>query len=383
MNPRFDLEALKEEAIEQVGDIEGLIYLAFRGSVAHGTYVPDTDPLSIDDVDLMGVVVPSLEHYMGLRQWGSRGTKEVQKGKWDVVLYEARKMLSLLRQGNPNVLSALFCQAEHVILMTEAGETLRNARNIFLSKAMHNSFAGYANSQLQRMTKFAFGGHLGEKRKRLVEQFGYDTKNAAHAIRLLKMAGEVFRTGYLRVYRHADAGAANRRRETGGGDAEELLAIKRGSLALEEVQAMAEGLFTDCREALKRSPLPDEVDDQGVNTLCVNVVLKGLGIDLLDPRHDACRKCPDGDGPCDLLRDIFDGKPYISDGHTGGCENCPVEQMARRAANAIPEGLEIVECPHCWEGKQIVSGEHPAEGTWEQDCPFCNGTGKVLQKKGG
>ena len=34
------------------------------------------------------------------------------------------------------------------------------------------------------------------------------------------------------------------------------------------------------REALKHSPLPDEVDDQAANSLCVNVVLKGLGIDL-------------------------------------------------------------------------------------------------------
>jgi len=281
VNPQsFDLEVLKKEALEEVGDVEGLIYLAFRGSVAHGTYVSDTDPLSIDDVDLMGVVVPSLEHYMGLRQWGSRGTKELQRGKWDMVLYEARKMMSLLRQGNLNVLSALFCRDEHVILMTEAGETLRNGRNGLLSKAMHNSFAGYANGQLQRMTKFTFGGHLGEKRKRLVEQFGYDTKNAAHAIRLLKMAEEVFRSGYLRVHRGSSAVPSSRLLHGGEGDAEELLAIKRGSMTLEEVQVMAEGLFADCREALKASPLPDEVDDQGVNALCVNVVLKGLGIDL-------------------------------------------------------------------------------------------------------
>lgn len=266
---QFDLEALKREALEQVGDIEGLVYLAFRGSVAHGTYVPDTDPRSIDDVDLMGVVVPSLDHYLGLRQWGSRGTKELQRGKWDVVLYEARKMLSLLRQGNPNVLSAVFCRDEHVVLSTPAGDALRNGRNLFLSKAMHTSFVGYANGQLQRMTKFTFGGHLGEKRKRLVEQFGYDTKNGAHLIRLLRMGCEVLKTGRLNVYRERDR--------------DELLAIKRGAMALEEVKAMAEVLFVECREALKRSNLPDEVDDQGANSLCVNVVLKGLGIDLSKP----------------------------------------------------------------------------------------------------
>ena len=69
------------------------ILLAYRGSIAHGTYEPNTDPRSIDDIDLIGISVPSLDHYFGLRQFGSKGTKEIKRGEWDVVLYEARKAM--------------------------------------------------------------------------------------------------------------------------------------------------------------------------------------------------------------------------------------------------------------------------------------------------
>ena len=37
---------------------EWVVLAAYRGSIAHGMYVPNTDPTSIDDKDVMIVVVP-------------------------------------------------------------------------------------------------------------------------------------------------------------------------------------------------------------------------------------------------------------------------------------------------------------------------------------
>lgn len=56
---------------------------------------------------------------------------------------------------------------------------------------------------------------MGERRKALVRRHGYDTKNAAHLIRLLRMGIEFLQSGELLVDRS-------------GHDAGELLAIKRG-----------------------------------------------------------------------------------------------------------------------------------------------------------
>ena len=80
----------------------------YRGSIAHGMYVPNSDPNSIDDKDAMVICVPPIEYYYGLRQFGSRGTQEIKRNEWDIVVYEARKFLSLLAQGNPNVLMVLW-----------------------------------------------------------------------------------------------------------------------------------------------------------------------------------------------------------------------------------------------------------------------------------
>jgi predicted nucleotidyltransferase len=58
---------LKGLSREQVANLlpEGLISLCWRGSVAHGMYVPKSDPDSIDDKDVMGVYIAPIEHYLG------------------------------------------------------------------------------------------------------------------------------------------------------------------------------------------------------------------------------------------------------------------------------------------------------------------------------
>jgi predicted nucleotidyltransferase len=96
----------------------------WRGSIAHGTYVPNDDPLSIDDKDLIGICIPPAEYYVGLRQFGSRGTEEIQSDPWDVVVYEHRKALRLLAKGNPNMLCMLWAPPEFTTYYTAAGEAL-------------------------------------------------------------------------------------------------------------------------------------------------------------------------------------------------------------------------------------------------------------------
>jgi len=78
---------LKGLSPEQVNNLlpEGLISLCWRGSVAHGMYVPKSDPDSIDDKDVMGVYIGSIEHYLG---FGRNDVYEQWEGEWDCVFYE-------------------------------------------------------------------------------------------------------------------------------------------------------------------------------------------------------------------------------------------------------------------------------------------------------
>lgn len=85
-----------------------------------------------------------------------------------------------------------------------------------------------------------------EARSALEEQFGYDTKHAAHLIRLLRMGGEILETGQVNVLRP---------------DADELLAIRRGEWEYDALIKYAESLDIRIRDDLyKTSALQHKPD---------------------------------------------------------------------------------------------------------------------------
>jgi hypothetical protein len=129
----------------------GTCLLVYRGSQAHGMYVPATNRNSIDDIDLMGIILAPREHYLGLTEWARRGTKEEKRGKWDCVYDEIRKMFRLLLKGNPNVLSILWTRAEDRLYCDWAGHKIIDNRCLFVGKHVYEAFAQYARQQLEKM----------------------------------------------------------------------------------------------------------------------------------------------------------------------------------------------------------------------------------------
>jgi len=302
---------LKNLSIEQSAELlpDGLIMLGYRGSVAHNMYVPSNNPNSIDDKDILGVYIGPEEHYLG---FGRQDVFERFIGEWDAVHYELKKFVGLLRKNNPNVLSMLWLDEMHYIFQSDIGRELIANRHLFASKMAYHSFSGYAHGQLKRMTHLNqealadinrraaileaegvsfedgvpklpagaqtelvektrqyealrskyFSGYMGNKRKSFVEKFGYDTKNAAHLIRILRMGIEFLTDGRMHVNRE---------------DRHELLAIKNGEWELERVQKEAEKLFDLAREANVRSSLPSEPDHIAIEALCGRLLKSHFG----------------------------------------------------------------------------------------------------------
>jgi len=315
----IQLKGLNAEQIDRLLP-EGLISLCWRGSVAHGMYVPKSDPDSIDDRDVMGVYIGPLEHYLG---FGRKDVYEKWEGEWDCVFYELRKFMGLLLNCNPNVLSLLWVKPNGIIYENEFGERLRKNRDLFVTKKAYHSFSGYAHDQFKKMIsfnqeaqllmqqleeqlvsfgidpdscdagyslkhidgqpfvgattemmgvvkrfrgerrRFYSGGYMGKKRRELVRRFGYDAKNAAHLIRLLRMSIEFLTEGTLYVER---------------ADAVELLDIKRGAWPLENVKAEAERLFQLAQEAYVRSSFAPEPDRERAERLCVEMISEYHGL---------------------------------------------------------------------------------------------------------
>lgn len=231
---------------------DNTILLAYRGSIAHGTYIPS----HIDDKDLMGVAFGPVSMYLGLDNF-----EQLEKmiEPWDSVVYEIKKFFRLLLKQNPNVISLMWCEPHHYVYISPEGQRLLDNRELFISKKAFHSFSGYAHSQFMRMETFdgSGKGYMGEKRKRLAKEFGYDCKNASHLIRLLRMGIEYLTEGKLYVLRK---------------DAQELVDIKLGKWSLEKVKREAEHLFDLAKEAYVRSPLPNEPDIKKVNELLMEMI---------------------------------------------------------------------------------------------------------------
>lgn len=242
---------------------ENLILCGYRGSYAQNTYIPNSNPNSIDDIDLMGVYLAPAEYYIGLGK-GKVYKKSFERfiNEWDAVSYEIRKFVNLLLNSNPNVLSLLWIKDEHYIVKTEAGQALVDLKHSFASKKAYDSFTGYAYSQLKKMTAGKCEGYMGEKRRLLVEKYGYDTKNASHLIRLLTMGIEFLETGRLNIFRTHDV--------------EKLKDIKTGKWSIEEVKKEAELLFEHAKDAKEESILPNKPNYAKVEETLKNILFSYL-----------------------------------------------------------------------------------------------------------
>lgn len=257
MNKRINEYLL---SLEDKGIIINPVISAYRGSIAHNMYMPNTDPNSIDDIDLIVVCIPDVRYYLGLKTFGSRGTVEVKDNELDIVIYEFKKTIQMLINSNPNILSLLWLKEEHYFTLGnyQVGEMLIKNRDLFSSKNIYYSFVGYAAAQMEKMQKYSTLGYMGKKRKRLVDKFGYDCKNAAHTIRLLKMCIEFLSTGKLNVYRDQDR--------------EQLLDIKTGKLTLDQVKNYARNLFSDAENAFYKSELKDKPDENKIEELMISCI---------------------------------------------------------------------------------------------------------------
>lgn len=249
-------------AAAHIPDGSRTVALFTVGSHAHGTNIAPDEPFGTDDTDVLRIVVPPAHLVVGVDGWEHW---QGWVGDNDIVVYSLRKLMGLLAKSNPNVLMLLNMPTDCIHESSAAwGEVLGN-RDAFLTKDAWGSFAGYANAQLRKMEGSAFQGYMGQKRKQIVETVGFDTKNAAHLIRLLRMCCDLFERGELVVRRP---------------DADELRDIKTGKRTLESIRNEAAHLFARSRAAMKASDFPEHVDRERVGRLCAS-----LHLDLWGGRH--------------------------------------------------------------------------------------------------
>jgi hypothetical protein len=95
------------------------------------------------------------------------------------------------------------------------------------------------------------------KRAILEAKFGYDTKHAAHLVRLMNQCKEISINHDLNVFRQ---------------DREELLAIRNGAWSYDKIVEWAEQKDKEMDEIYNQSSLRKEPDRKILNELCINII---------------------------------------------------------------------------------------------------------------
>lgn len=114
------------------------VFLTIHGSHAYGTNIEGSD------VDFKGIAIPPEKYF-----YGFLNKFEQAEGKDpDCVIYDLRKFMILAADCNPSIIEVLWSDP---LIVKDAGRSLIDHREMFLSKKARYTFSGYATAQLKRI----------------------------------------------------------------------------------------------------------------------------------------------------------------------------------------------------------------------------------------
>lgn len=251
------MNKLLQPIIDRLKPYGELSYLSYAGSRTYGTHN------NLSDIDVQGFFVPHLDYIIGVKKVDQVeiNFKNSSGNLVEGQIFSIQKIIKLLASCNPNVLEMLWVRPEDVIYKNYVGEKILENRLLFMSKRVKHTFGGYAHAQFQRMNRINLNAMHNLKRKERRENFGYDTKNALHLIRLLTTGCEVLVEGVFHVWRE---------------DREYLKAILAGKYNFEEIKEIANKKFDLLEEAYITTTLPNVVNYEKINGLLKEILLNKI-----------------------------------------------------------------------------------------------------------
>jgi uncharacterized protein len=220
-----------ETSLDESELYEYVIYRVIVGSRAYGL------EHDASDTDRRGIYLPPAELH-----WSIYGVPEQLENKdTEECYWELQKFLVLALKANPNILECLYSPL--IEMITPLAQELLAMREIFLSKLVYQTYNGYVMSQFKKL----------EQDLRTRGEIKW--KHAMHLIRLLLSGVTVLKEGFVpvRVDEHRD----------------ELLAIRRGELPWDEVNARRLALHKEFDTALATTKLPERPDYEKANAFLI------------------------------------------------------------------------------------------------------------------
>ena len=209
-----------------------IIYRCVVGSQAFGLNRESSD------IDRRGIYLPPAE-----LQWSLYGVPEqLEDDAAQECFWELQKFLSLALKANPNILECLFTPL--VEYTSPIADAILARREIFLSRLVYQTYNGYVLSQFKKL----------EQDLRATGTLKW--KHAMHLIRLLLQGISVLEQAHLpvRVEEHRA----------------DLLAIRDGQRAWEDVNRWRLDLHRQFEDAFQRTTLPEAPDYAEANRLLIS-----------------------------------------------------------------------------------------------------------------
>lgn len=232
--------------------IDNLCVLHIAGSRLYGTNTESSD------IDVRGVTIAPKEYWIGRKRFEQLEIPSDSDLGMDIVIYDIRKWFQMAIKMNPNVVETLFVteDSECTLEWNHIWDRVHHSKDIFLNKGCYDSYMGYSTSQYKKMI---IKRENKTGRQELVSENGYDTKFAAHALRLTRQGAELLKTGNIVFPRP---------------DAEELLQIRNGLKYKNDLDSMLEYIEKEQQNlklALVESKLPDSGDYESLSQLQMQI----------------------------------------------------------------------------------------------------------------
>lgn len=216
------------------------------GSHLYGTNTAESDE------DLRGVVYEPLETLLTTE----KEFEQLVSVTPDTVYYGLKKFCRLALQGNPNIIELLFCPLDLAKFWSEPWQQLYDVRHQFLSQTCYQHYVGYAYGQIGLIERHMKGDIQRLSHAKFVMAHGYDTKAAAHTMRLLFQCADILRNGDFSPRLEGDQLKA-------------FMNIRGGALTYEEFKRLAETVMF--KTAQIESKLPKQPNRKLVNDILFNI----------------------------------------------------------------------------------------------------------------
>jgi hypothetical protein len=222
------------------------ILKVLAGSRAYGLDRPDSD------FDVIEIYVESAAEVLRPGP-GRMKSQHVKNAEGDVQRHPLRHFLHLATSGNPAALEVFYAP---VIEDTELGQRLRRHARSCVSLEMIPRYRGYIRAQTERL--LGLRGQLRVTREHLRNAHGYDSKYAAHTLRLGYQCMEILNTGGLVLPMRPE----DERRIM-------LRAVLAGRVPFEDWWNRVIALDAAIKAASRTTTVPKEPDRAGMNEFSV------------------------------------------------------------------------------------------------------------------